>query len=30
MAKAAGELNFEHAAKLRDRITALQREIVLA
>lgn len=30
MAKAAKELNFEHAAKLRDRITALQREIVLA
>ncbi len=30
MAKAAKELNFEQAAKLRDRITALQRAIVLA
>ena len=30
MAKAAKDLNFEHAAELRDRITALQREIVLA
>ncbi len=30
MNKAAKELNFERAAELRDRITALQREIVLA
>ncbi len=30
MAKAAKELNFEHAAQLRDRITAFQRAIVLA
>jgi len=30
MAKAAKELNFEHAAKLRDRISSLQRAIVLA
>jgi len=30
MAKAARELNFEQAAELRDRITALQRAIVLA
>ena len=30
MAKAAKELNFEHAAQLRDRISALQRAIVLA
>ncbi|MCK5679967.1 excinuclease ABC subunit UvrB, partial [bacterium] len=30
MTKAAKELNFEHAAELRDRITALQRKIVLA
>ena len=30
MTKAAKELNFEHAAELRDRIAALQRAVVLA